>query len=682
MLIDLTCPVEIFRTAMPTGDTQVLSLTMFNLSDRVIVSAEVTARLLSASGLEKEKMVFRGRALNGRPHSTFVMNVPMGFSAGAHSADVTVEKIWFADNDTWQRKDGEETEYTPNALPSSPALTRLKYVAGEFAVGYPMQEDGLWVCVCGRPNPDRATVCARCRQDKESVFARFSRETVEKQVSLREKQLDLSSRSAREDTARLQRIREEEYNTDRARRGRRIRLGCFLVLFCVLMAGIVQWAIPSLRLGAAAKDMEQGNYETALETLREISFFHGADEKIAECEWQLAAASAKTSEDIEELAAASQLLRENTDREGSSALADLADLKRAKALYALGDRDGALAAVEAVDPENAERVSLERDCRFDTANEQLEAGEYAAAREAFLSLGDYPGAAELATECIYRPAVSLAECGEYENAIRELSRIPEYRDSRQLTLECHYRIAADLEAVGDLAGAATEFLLAGDYEDAPDKNREMVYLQAEAAMRKGDLESAQAMYASIPGYEDADDKSHACLYTLANIAMADMEYTLAYKMLRDVPEGYLNADSLRTQAAYEAGKIARAGGDLETARELLEAAGKYKNAQRLLNQVNTEIRKAEEAAAAAAAAEEAAEEAARAEAEAGTAEETAVPEATEAPEAEQPESTATPAPTPTPAPTTAPEATPAPAKETGTPKPSSQDDEYLVKDGD
>ena len=304
MLIDLTCPVEIFRTAIPTADTHALSLTMFNLSDRVIVSAEVTARLLTASGLEKEKMVFRGRALNGRPHSTFLMNVPMGFSAGAHNAEVTVEKIWFADNDTWQRKDGAETEYTPNALPSSPALTRLKYVAGDFAAGYPVQEEGLWVCVCGRPNPDRETVCARCRQDKAAVFSRFSRETVEKQVSLREKQLDLSSRSAREDTARLQRIREEEYNLNRARRGRRIRLASSLALFIVLMAGIIGGAIPSLRASAASKDMEQGNYETALETLQEVAFFPGADEKIAECKWQLAAASAQTSEDIEELASA------------------------------------------------------------------------------------------------------------------------------------------------------------------------------------------------------------------------------------------------------------------------------------------------------------------------------------------------------------------------------------------
>ncbi len=656
MQIDLTCPVEIFRTTVPTAGSQVLELTMFNLSDRVIVSAEVTARLMSASGLEKEKMVFRGRALNGRPHSTFVMNVPMGFSAGAHNAVVTVEKIWFADNDTWQRKDGTEKEYTPNALPSSPALTRLKYVAGDFAVGYPDQQDGLWVCVCGRPNPDRETVCARCRQDKGAVFERFSREAVEKQVFLREKQLDLSSRSAREDTARLQRIREEEYNLDRARRGRRIRLGCFLALFLVLTAGLIQGAIPALRTRLAAREMEQGNYASALETLRDVAFFPGTEEKIAECEWQLAAASAEASEEIDELAAAARLLRENQEREGSAALADKADLKRANLLYAKGDRAGALAAAEAVDPENAERISLERDCLFDTANEQLEAGDYAGARDAFVSLGDYPGAAELATECIYRPAVAMLENKAYEDAIRELSRIPDYKDSRQLTLKCHYQIAADMEAVGDLTGAAKEFLLAGDYEDAPDKNREMVYLQAEDALKKGKLEDAQALYASIPGYEDADDKSNACLYTLANIAMADMEYTLAYGMLKQVPEGYLDADSLRARAAYEAGKTARNNGDLETARELLEAAGKYKNAQRILNQVNAEIRKAEEAAEAAAQAAQAAQ---------------GVPEATEAPAA-APE---TPAAEPSAEPGNAGDA------ETGTSEPA-QDNEYAVKDGE
>jgi hypothetical protein len=158
------------------------------------------------------------------------MNVPMGFSAGAHNADVTIEKIWFADNDTWQRKDGTLKEYTPNALPPSPALTRLKYVAGEFAAGYPEQEDGLWVCVCGRPNPEEETVCVRCGRARDAIFASCNPEAVEAAVSMREKQLDLNSRSMREDTIRLQRLREEEYRAKQTRRSRRIRLSVSLVL--------------------------------------------------------------------------------------------------------------------------------------------------------------------------------------------------------------------------------------------------------------------------------------------------------------------------------------------------------------------------------------------------------------------------------------------------------------------
>ena len=52
MLIDLSCPAEIFRAELPTEEIPAASLLMFNLSDRIIASAEVTLRLLSAAGEE------------------------------------------------------------------------------------------------------------------------------------------------------------------------------------------------------------------------------------------------------------------------------------------------------------------------------------------------------------------------------------------------------------------------------------------------------------------------------------------------------------------------------------------------------------------------------------------------------------------------------------------------------
>ena len=195
--IDLSCPAELFRTAMPTEEIPAATLTLFNLSDRVIVSVEVLLRLLDEDGGETERLAYRGRALNGRPHSTFLLTAPCAPSQELHSIDVIIEKVWFADNEVWRRETGKSVAYISNELPVSPALTKLKYAAGETAVGYPVEQEGLWLCVCGRPNPEDAEFCARCGRQKEMIFSRFSPEAVEAQVNMRERQLDLNSRSMR-----------------------------------------------------------------------------------------------------------------------------------------------------------------------------------------------------------------------------------------------------------------------------------------------------------------------------------------------------------------------------------------------------------------------------------------------------------------------------------------------------
>ena len=175
--IDLTCPVEIFRTALPTEEVPAATLTLFNLSDRVISSAEVSLCLSDADNRETERLTFRGRALNGRPHSTFLMTVPCAPSEELKSLEATVEKVWFADNETWRRNPANVVEYKSNVLAVSPALTKLKYAAGETAVGYPSIQNSLWICICGRPNPENDVCCARCGRERDMVFARFNPES-------------------------------------------------------------------------------------------------------------------------------------------------------------------------------------------------------------------------------------------------------------------------------------------------------------------------------------------------------------------------------------------------------------------------------------------------------------------------------------------------------------------------
>ena len=180
------------------------------------------------------------------PHTVFRVEIPCKAHPGTETETAVIEKIRFSDGEEWTRDAGRETEYTPNDLPICKALTDLKFVAGETAKGFPEEQEGLWLCVCGRPNPEGAETCARCRQRKETVFARFSRDAVETRVSQRERQLDLASRGTREDMARLQHMREAEHRISETRRKRRKHLMICLAVFIAMMAALLLWVEPAL----------------------------------------------------------------------------------------------------------------------------------------------------------------------------------------------------------------------------------------------------------------------------------------------------------------------------------------------------------------------------------------------------------------------------------------------------
>ena len=554
MYIDLTCPAEVFRTILPTEEIPAAALTLFNLSDRVITSAEVMLRLIDKRGMETEKLSYRGRALNGRPHSTFMMTVPCA-AAGVCAAEVSVEKVWFQDKDVWRRNPANAIEYTPNALPVSRALTNLQYVAGDTAVGFPALENGLWICVCGRPNPEEETTCVRCGRNRDTVFARCTPEAVEAAVSMREKQLDLNTRSMREDTIRLQRIREEEYRAKQTRRKRRIRIAVCLALAIGLCAGIRFAGVPGLQLLAGRRALDSGDPEGAKQVFERLGTFGGADQLIPECDWAIARAKADAAATPEEMAEASAMLRAIEDNAEAVWKADETDLARARLLLARGERTAAEDALALVPEGTGDRDSLMREIRMAEAKEKLEAGEYDAARAIFLELSDLPGTADLAAECLYRPAEKCIADEDWDGAIALLSRIPDYRDSRSLT--------------GNLEGAAAEYLMAGSWGDAAERTANITLKQADALFEAGDLRGAHALYASLPDNPECAEKDKACRLSLARDAVNSMEYTLALELLEGIPDSEEDAGSLRAEASYQKAKTAVKQEEWETAVSLL-----------------------------------------------------------------------------------------------------------------
>ena len=59
-------------------------------------------------------------------------------------------------------------------------LEVLRYLAGPDALGYPMDQGAVWMCVCGRPNAAGEDACRRCGRMKRDVFTSFNEATVEK----------------------------------------------------------------------------------------------------------------------------------------------------------------------------------------------------------------------------------------------------------------------------------------------------------------------------------------------------------------------------------------------------------------------------------------------------------------------------------------------------------------------
>ena len=568
--IDLSCPVEIFRAALPTEEVPAASLTLFNLSDRVVSSVEVSLCLSDADNRETERLTFRGRALNGRPHSTFLMTVPCAPSEELKSLEATVEKVWYADNETWRRNPANVVEYKSNILPVSPALTNLKFAAGETAVGYPSIQNGLWICICGRPNPENEVCCARCGRDRDTIFSRFNPETVEAQISMKERQLDLSSRNMREDTIRLQRIREAEYLQKKSRRHTRLRIAAAMLAACALTAGALFCVSPWLHLLAARQALKSGDPAGAKATFETLGSFGNAREMISECDWQLALEAAENSQSAEEMAQASAMLRKIQDHPEAVDKANETDLLRGRLLLGNGLWKEALEALSLIPEDYAGRAELEQDCRMTQAFALQNEGRYSEAREIWLSLGDRPGAKEQAAVCIYEPAMALMESGDWDGAISLLSEIPDYLDSRVKTLECHYHKAEELLEAGDTQGASDEFLLAGSWSDAPERCRSLTYDRAEELYSAGKLREAQFLYASIPDYQDANTRDMDCRYQLAQNAAKDLEYSLALELLEGIPDDYEKAGALRAEASYQKAKSAMRQENWETAVDLLK----------------------------------------------------------------------------------------------------------------
>ena len=574
MRIDLTCPVEAWKSTLPTQENPTCEVTLFNLSSLQVVSVEVTILLSSSDGEETAKVIHRSRGLNGAPGKTFAMQVPVEGHISPERYEITVEKVWFDNSSVWRREKENTITYKPNNLRRSAQLTTLRAIAGEMASGYPEQQEGLWLCVCGRPNLDDAQICARCHREKAEVFRRFSREAIDAVVAAREDELAEHGRDTLRQTSRRF-ADEKDFVRRKGQLGWIVKLAAALVLIAVLGFAGYTYGVPYVKYEMAMKAYEEGRYTEAEEQFAALGDYREAAAMVSHCRMEQAELLAGTPEDpaTEEELLQARALYAGLNDEVNVARCDwlLAEIMfsegrydEAEAIYRsftsftlTAGYDGQIS----IDLVEARLTEID----YIRACDMLARGDWEEARKAFEALGEYKDSAALRLDTWYNPAMAAMEAGDTETALALFAQIPGHRDADRMIKKIHYDRGVQLRAEGKINEAAEAFHLARGYEDAEDQANECFYGPASVAYEIMEYEQAAELFGKIRGYRDADEKWRSSLIEAAKIAMKQINYPKALSFLEQLPEDDAEAAELIRDCTYYPAVNAYVRGDYEEA---------------------------------------------------------------------------------------------------------------------
>lgn len=150
--------------------------------------------------------------------------------------------------------------------------------------------------------------------------------------------------------------------------------------------------------------------------------------------------------------------------------------------------------------------------RYQEAAALMDAGDYAAAEEAFLALGDYEDSASRAAEARlaldYAAARELMAAGSFEEALAAFEALSDYADSGEQAALCRqeldYAVAASAAEEGNYAAAIAGFEALGGFRDSAARAEEATYALALQMVEQGRFEQAAQIFRRMSGYGDSD----------------------------------------------------------------------------------------------------------------------------------------------------------------------------------
>ncbi len=143
----------------------------------------------------------------------------------------------------------------------------------------------------------------------------------------------------------------------------------------------------------------------------------------------------------------------------------------------------------------------------------------------------------MVSKCKYRSAADMLEKGEYGMAERAFERLGDYSDSRGMLLQCRYQKTQQLLENGEYYTASSEFYELIGYEDSENQYRRACYYQRLELEENGKLEKACLYLKIAKGYEDASDQ----LTRVRNKYIRTKPFDFEFGRYYDYNEKYISA---------------------------------------------------------------------------------------------------------------------------------------------
>ncbi len=581
MRIDLTCPVELWQCSLPSQDEPECTFVMNNLSDKVVISVQVALVCHD----KEDKLLFRQmervQGLMAGPGERFsIVLLPTHWQDVA-GMELAIEKVWFDDATIWRKGTAPLTEYTSNQLRASRQLDQLRFVAGKDAVGYPQEQEHVWLCVCGRANDKKSGRCCRCGRRAETVFASFQQANVEQLVAVHEQKLKDIATRAREETSKLEEERAKA-NTEKRKKAVMRRRLCVLAAVLVLGgSGFLLWGLPALRFAQADALLTQGHIQEARAAFAALGDSPAIQEKLIRCDYL----------DAREWMQAGDLSGLQTAADAFAALGDYEDSHSLwqQSNYQIGEKELAAGAFESA-AEAFQRLGEYRDSAeklqettYQQAEHLLQSEGFVAAQVLFQGLGEYKDAKDRVKAAEYAMGQKAEADNELETAIAHYGSLPGYEDADQRLQQACYALAEQKQREGAFEEAGKLYVRAGDYQDAQLRANNSLYLLAQENMRAGDYGKAAELYAQIVPYLDSESQSWECVYLQAEAALAAGQVEEANRLFTSIPQ-HRDALERAKECQYRLAQDNLQKGDATAAEPVLESLGDYKDSQKLLSQ--------------------------------------------------------------------------------------------------